>query len=425
MIRGVLLALAGVALSSSVLCAQDLSGTWQGTMAGGRQVVLKISAAGKGFKGDFFNLGQEASGSPLNGNPVSITAKAKAVSFVLDRSREKFDGALSADGKSIAGLWQAGGAPIALSFRQAGSDAWVIDPSPHKLSFIAVDKATRLEVLDWGGSGRAVILLAGLGHTAHDYDAFAPKLAGKYHVYGITRRGIGLSSFSPPTDENYNADRLADDVLSVMAALKLERPVLVGQSIGAEVLSSIGSRFPEKVAGLIYLDGSYAYSFYDPHGNSLDVDYAVLLRDLKALPGAGYDPARAKALAEEVQATMPLFAKDLDEYKREGMPIYEQEPPTPQSQVMTAMAQGERKYTKISAPILAIVAEPPACAPNCDKPEAKAAAAADKAQADAFAAGNPAAKMVRLAHANHHIFVSNEAEVLSAMDAFLAGLPGP
>jgi pimeloyl-ACP methyl ester carboxylesterase len=43
-------------------------------------------------------------------------------------------------------------------------------------------------------------------------------------------------------------------VLAVCDSLKLNRPVLIGHSIAGEELSSIGSRHPEKVAGLIYLD---------------------------------------------------------------------------------------------------------------------------------------------------------------------------
>ena len=34
------------------------------------------------------------------------------------------------------------------------------DSSPHATQFVTVDKDVRLEVLDWGGSGRPVILLA-------------------------------------------------------------------------------------------------------------------------------------------------------------------------------------------------------------------------------------------------------------------------
>src|SRR6185436_19717928 len=85
------------------------------------------------------------------------------------------------------------------------------DPSPHVTRFITLAKDLRLEVLDWGGSGRAVVLLAGGGDTAHVFDDFAPKLAGYFHVYGITRRGFGESGFVAAS----GADTYGDDVLAV------------------------------------------------------------------------------------------------------------------------------------------------------------------------------------------------------------------
>jgi hypothetical protein len=41
------------------------------------------------------------------------------------------------------------------------------DSSPHTIQFVTVDKEVRLEVLDWGGRGKCVVLLAGGGNTAH------------------------------------------------------------------------------------------------------------------------------------------------------------------------------------------------------------------------------------------------------------------
>ena len=68
------------------------------------------------------------------------------------------------------------------------SAAWQ-DPSSHTVRIVTVDEGVRLEVLDWGGSGRPVVLLAGSGNSAQAFDDFAPKLADCCHVYGITRRG--------------------------------------------------------------------------------------------------------------------------------------------------------------------------------------------------------------------------------------------
>ena len=44
------------------------------------------------------------------------------------------------------------------------------------------------------------------------------------------------------------------------------------------------------------------------------------------------------------------------------------------------------------------------------------------AQARAFEAGVPSARVVRIPNANHFLFLSNEADVLHEMRAFLAGL---
>jgi pimeloyl-ACP methyl ester carboxylesterase len=168
------------------------------------------------------------------------------------RTFRKFRGFLVA-GVSLLVLW------IGIN-SMISSDAW-FDPSPHTSQFITVDKDVKLEVLDWGGSGPPLVFLAGLGDTAHIFDNFAPNLINHYHVYGITRRGFGASSVP---ESGYSADRLGDDVLAVLDVLKLNRPILAGHSIAGEELSSIGSRRPEKVTGLIYLDAAYSYAFRAP-----------------------------------------------------------------------------------------------------------------------------------------------------------------
>ena len=47
------------------------------------------------------------------------------------------------------------------------------DPSRHQVQFVTVEDNVKLEVLDWGGSGRPIVLLAGSGNTAHVFDDFA------------------------------------------------------------------------------------------------------------------------------------------------------------------------------------------------------------------------------------------------------------
>jgi non-heme chloroperoxidase len=85
-------------------------------------------------------------------------------------------------------------------------------PSKHTVQFVSVEEGVQLEVLDWGGTGRPVVLLAGRGSTAHVFDGFAEKLTDSNHVYGITRRGFGASS--KPTS-GYSEQRRTEDDLKV------------------------------------------------------------------------------------------------------------------------------------------------------------------------------------------------------------------
>ena len=78
------------------------------------------------------------------------------------------------------------------------------DPSPHVTRFITVGPDLRLEVLDWGGSGRALVLLAGGGDTAHVFDDFAPKLARDFHVGQPDQMCLtpAVAKFEDDVDEN-------------------------------------------------------------------------------------------------------------------------------------------------------------------------------------------------------------------------------
>lgn len=310
-------------------------------------------------------------------------------------------------------------------------------PSPASspaVQFVPVEKDIKLEVLDWGGTGRPLVLLAGLGGTAHVFDKFARKLTSRYHLFGITRRGFGASSTPPPVPASYTADRLGDDVLAVCAYLRLQRPILVGHSIAGEELSSLGSRHPEKIAGLVYLDATSAYAFYDPSQGDFLLDLYELqdkLRDLGSrdrVANSGGALDRRPVVSELRLTLLPRFEKDLEVWQNDvqGVP-----PPPPIHGSKTArdwapvlIFAGERKFTQIPVPVLAIIAVPHDFSFVRD-PELRAAWDRQRmsAQANAFERGVPTAHVVRLAHANHLIYQSNEADVLREINMFVTKLP--
>lgn len=417
---------------AGALSAQDLTGDWQGALKGGPQelrVIVHIEKGdSSGWKATLASIDQ----SPDRGVTIpveSLTLEGQNVKIAVPAVRGSYEGKLSADATAIAGNWTQG-IPRPLELKRATPETAWKDPSPHSSQFVTVEKDVKLEVLDWGGSGRALVFIPGLGNTAHIFDQFAPKFTGRYHVYGITRRGFGSSS-APAS--GYSADRLGDDVLAVLDSLKIAKPVLAGHSLGGEELSSVGSRHPERVAGLIYLDAGYAYAFYDQARGDMNIDLADLEKMLVQLhPGKG--PADPRPLIKELLETnLPAFEKDLRERQEalKSIPaaVLAAQAAAPVGGPTQEIMNGMQKYTRIPAPILAIYALPHdrGAAANPD-PAARAAEEAREeattgAQAKAFEAGLPSAKVVRIPHADHYVFRSNEADVLREMNMFLAGLP--
>ncbi|MBI4909950.1 MAG: alpha/beta hydrolase [Acidobacteria bacterium] len=351
-------------LVTGALCAQDIRGDWQGTLeAREMRMIIRISKQLDGsLEARIIRVGENVPDWGSGNRANSVSLEGSDFRFTVDSMKVVYEGKLSAGGNSMTGTLTQGGS-LPLELHRATKDTAWRDPVPHTDQFVTVDQDVRLEVLDWGGSGPPLVLLAGMGNTAHIFDRLAPKLIHQFHVYGITRRGFGASSrpFS-----GYSADRLADDVLRVIDALKLNRPVLAGHSVAGEEMSSIGSRYPEKVAGLVYLEAAHAYA----------IDDAALSCSLPPAPPQ-------KASPKTVQA---------------------------------AIQAGTQRYTSIRAPALAIYA-----APKEGTPPNGAAPARDGC-AKAFAKGAPLSRIVRVPGATHYVFLSNESEVLKEIRSFVGGL---
>jgi non-heme chloroperoxidase len=297
------------------------------------------------------------------------------------------------------------------------------DSSSHKVQFVPVEEGVQLEVLDWGGLGRPLIFLAGNGDVAHAFDNFAPKFTGQNHVYGITRKGFGASSKPAPANGNYAADRLGDDVLAVIQALRIERPVLVGHSLAGEELSSIGSRFPNKVAGLVYLDAVASWSFYDPAHPQVEIEMNGIKKRIEEIEAGGVDEqGKLRELETAIAAFETVLHQNNEDVKT--MPPLPPRPP-----IGAALNFGAEKYTSIPVPVLAIFACPHDWShffPN--DPQRRAArlaadTAACSARAEAFARGVPTARVVRIPNADHYVHRSNEAQVIDEMKKFLGSLP--
>jgi non-heme chloroperoxidase len=263
--------------------------------------------------------------------------------------------------------------------------------APHHAQMITVADDVQLEVLDFGGNGRhPIVLLAGLGNTAHVFDDFAPKLTGAGRIVAITRRGYGTSTRA---ESGYDVARLGEDVLAVIDKLGLGKPVLIGHSLGGQEVSYIASRHRDRIAGVIYLEAAYRYA-YDVPGE-FERDFP----NLPPPPSAAPPPATAQRVV---------------------LPSAEQRQPRGQPATARAILAGSQQFTRIEVPALAIFASPHDVMTGDFE---KFDEAMTERQARAFERGVPQARVLRWRHASHYVFIAQERDVLREVTAFLATLP--
>ncbi|RKH73328.1 alpha/beta hydrolase [Corallococcus interemptor] len=296
----------------------------------------------------------------------------------------------------------------------------------HQVKRVRVAPEVELEVLDYGGKGPALVFLPGLGSTAHVFDVLAPEFTATHHVYAFTRRGFGASSW-PAT--GYDSATLGHDVLAAMEGLGLAKATLAGHSLAGDELNWMGLNHPERVEGLIFLDAT------DNKG-----EIAAFLKPgpLPPLPFTVLDgqPSREAVtalLARDLGGPFPPHeidhAYEFDAATGAYLRYHRQPEATEQAIRGSALPD----YAKIQCPVLAISDEQAFAGwvEFLSQSEGVPADLRERARAflpelrqheaaqDALLRSLPNWKVVTLPGAGHYLWLTRQAEVVSAMRAFL------
>ena len=130
------------------------------------------------------------------------------------------------------------------SLLQSASDLAI--PHPAGVRYVSrntVVQRQRFHFLEWGDPGAApLVLLHGGNQSAHSWDLVSLHLAGRYRVLALDQRGHGDSEWA--RDAAYGIGEMAEDAIAFIAQLGLERPIVMGHSMGGRVTMEVLKRRP-------------------------------------------------------------------------------------------------------------------------------------------------------------------------------------
>ncbi|MFT5223785.1 MAG: pimeloyl-ACP methyl ester carboxylesterase [Glaciecola sp.] len=98
-----------------------------------------------------------------------------------------------------------------------------------------------------------VLLVHGLASNAQLWTGLARLLAQAGHrVIAVDLRGHGLSA---KVDDDYTHETIVNDLVAVIDALAMDRPIGFGQSWGGNLVLELAARHPKLVSGIVCIDG--------------------------------------------------------------------------------------------------------------------------------------------------------------------------
>ena len=121
---------------------------------------------------------------------------------------------------------------------------------PIRDEFVIADDIT-LHYVQWGTQGTPIICTHGLTANAMCFQALATELASNHCVIAYDLRGRGDSD---KPEDGYSIPIYAADLAALINELELERPIVLGHSLGALVSLYFAAHYPAKLSKLVLID---------------------------------------------------------------------------------------------------------------------------------------------------------------------------
>ncbi|MCP6760135.1 MAG: alpha/beta hydrolase [Fischerella sp. CENA71] len=159
------------------------------------------------------------------------------------------------------------------------------------------------------GKGQSIVLIHGWSQSAEQFKYQISVFAERYHVVAVDLRGHGESE---KITYGYRISRLSKDIQELIDLLQLEKPHLLGHSMGCAVIWSYIDLFGQDgIDKLVFVDQSPLYTSR-PHWNSQEMEEtgaiatsAQLNKTVHALESSSAEEITRTILAPMVTAAMP------------------------------------------------------------------------------------------------------------------------
>ena len=112
----------------------------------------------------------------------------------------------------------------------------------------------KLAYADYEGSQGVIIGVHGLTGNSKQLHYYAELLREDYRFISVDLRGRGNSSSAT---DNTGIEQHTEDIISLIEALDIQNPILMGYSMGAFIMANVASKH-NGVKGVILLDGAAA-----------------------------------------------------------------------------------------------------------------------------------------------------------------------
>ncbi len=124
---------------------------------------------------------------------------------------------------------------------------------------LSEERLPHISVTAMGTTGTAVMLIPGLASPRAVWDGVAPELAKTHRVYLVQVNGFGGDA----PGENARSgmlDGIAADLDRYIRAHSIERPAIIGHSMGGLLAMMMGARYPQSTGSVLVVDALPFYS---------------------------------------------------------------------------------------------------------------------------------------------------------------------